>query len=205
MERPGAARRAFGRGAVLGCALALAAPAGAAGDPARGAARAAACTSCHGTSERAPAPGLPSLAGQPEAFLVLQMFLIREGLREVPQMAGMLGGFSDRDLEDLAAHFARERPPREDAPRDPALYARGAELARRMNCGGCHGADYRGRAQRPRLAGQREDYLFSAMRAYRDHRRSGADPAMNDVVQGISDAELRALAHYLARLEAARR
>ena len=37
------------------------------------------------------------------------MFYLREGLRDVPQMTGMLKGFSDPDLEDVAAYYARAR------------------------------------------------------------------------------------------------
>ena len=46
-------------------------------DAVRGAAKAAACDACHGTPERPPLAGAPSLAGQPEEFLVLQMILLR--------------------------------------------------------------------------------------------------------------------------------
>jgi cytochrome c553 len=53
-------------------------------DPSRAAARAATCESCHGTPERAPLPGTPYLAGQQYLFLEMQMFLFREGLRDVP-------------------------------------------------------------------------------------------------------------------------
>jgi len=54
---------------------------------------------------------MPTLAAQQEQFLVLQMFLMREGLRDVPQMAGTLKDFSDRDLDDVAAYFAGQKPP----------------------------------------------------------------------------------------------
>jgi cytochrome c553 len=51
----------------------------------------------------------------------------------------------------------------------------------------------------PRLAGQREDYLRSTLVAYRDGTRGGADTTMNDIMQGVSDDDIRALAHFLAR------
>src|SRR5687767_1271579 len=77
-------------------------------DASRGAAKSAVCGSCHGTSKSPPLAGMPSLVGQQPEFLVLQMFVIREGLRDVPQMAGMLKGFSDQDLTDIAAYFTAE-------------------------------------------------------------------------------------------------
>ncbi len=50
----------------------------------------------------------------------------------------------------------------------------------------------------PRLAGQRVDYLIASLKEYRDNTRSGADTLMSVVVQGLSDADLAALAHYAA-------
>ena len=96
---------------VLGMALACGAPlAQKSADPARGAARAAACLECHGSGSKPAQAGVPVLAGQHHEYLVLQMFYLREGLRDVPQMAGVLKGYTDRDLEDVAAHFARQKP-----------------------------------------------------------------------------------------------
>jgi len=50
----------------------------------------------------------------------------------------------------------------------------------------------------PRLAGQRIDYMSAAMQAYRDSQRPGADPMMSNVVVGLSDRDIEALAHYAA-------
>ena len=54
-------------------------------------------------------------------------------------------------------------------------------------------------AHRRRLAGQREEYLDSEMRAYRDNRRKGGDTIMAAALYGVTDADIRALAHFLAR------
>src|SRR5688572_15964103 len=109
-------RSASCRVIVLACGLSLAVATSSAqtsskGDASRGAARAVPCAVCHGTPERAPAAGTPSLSGQQQEFLVLQMFFLREGLRDVPQMAGMLKGVTDRELTDMAAYFASQKPP----------------------------------------------------------------------------------------------
>jgi cytochrome c553 len=168
------------------------------GDAARGAARAAACESCHGSPQRLPLAGMPSLAGQQEEFLVLQMFLFREGLRDVPQMAGVLNGLSDPDLADIAAYFTRRTSLPHNASRDPTLYARGAALSQTMGCGSCHLKDYRGQRQVPRLTQQREDYLVATMKAYRDSQRTGPDTNMNGLLYQVRDSDIQALAHYLA-------
>ncbi len=77
--------------------------------------------------------------------------------------------------------------------------ARGRVLARAGRCDQCHLPDFSGRAQMPRLAGQREDYLTAALTAYRDEERGGADTTMIDVMHDTSDADIRALAHFLSR------
>jgi cytochrome c553 len=168
------------------------------GDAARGAAKAEACGSCHGTSDRAALPGTPSLAGQQQEFLVLQMFLFREGLRDVPQMAGMFKGITDRDFSDMAAYFAAQSSPRSNGKPDPKLRARGAEIAKAMGCGSCHLQNYGGQRQVPRLVNQREDYLVASMKAYRDNQRAGTDTSMNAVLYQVTDHDIQALAHYLA-------
>lgn len=204
MARFDAARRmhVIRRAVFLCCGFAAAGAVSAQskGDAKQGAARAAVCVSCHGAPGRAPLAGNPSLDGQMAHYLELQLVLMREGLREVPQMAGMLKGLSDRDLGDIAAYFAAQPPPRGMPGRDAKLHARGAALAKAMICGNCHGDDYRGQKHVPRLANQREDYLAAALKAYRDNKRTGIDTSMNGVMYQVTDSDIQALAHYLARL-----
>lgn len=168
------------------------------GDAARGAAKAAACAGCHGEHGAAPLAGMPALAGQQAEFTLLQLVLIREGLREVPAMAASLKGLADGDLLDLASYYAAARPYRSPGPRDPALYARGETLSVAMGCNSCHMGDYTGQRQVPRLINQREDYLSAALKAYRDDRRTGTDTSMNAVMYKAADADIAAIAHFLA-------
>jgi len=168
------------------------------GDPVRGEEKAKACAVCHGEGNRAPLPLTPWLAAQQKEATELQLFLIREGLREVPQMAGMLKDVSDYDFFDLAAYYVRQAPPRASGVADPALRARGAALAKSMGCGSCHLGDYSGQKQVPRIANQREDYLAASLKAYRDNKRVGADTSMNSAMYKVPDGDIQALAHYLA-------
>ena len=50
----------------------------------------------------------------------------------------------------------------------------------------------------PRLAGQREEVLYAKMIAFRDKPPPGTDTIMNATLYGVSDAEVKALAHFLA-------
>ena len=141
---------------------------------------------------------MPALAGQQAEFTLLQLVLIREGLREVPAMVGSFKGLSDSDLLDLASYYAAATPYRSPGPRDATLYARGESLSMAMGCNSCHMGDYSGQRQVPRLVNQREDYLAAALRAYRDDRRTGTDTSMNAVMYKTADADIAAIAHFLA-------
>lgn len=160
--------------------------------------RAAECAACHGEGGNSKTPGLPSIAGQPQFFLLNQLILMREGVRPVPAMEGVLKGLTDDDAVALADIYARAPVVRSEEQPDPALMKRGEALSKTMRCASCHMPDYSGSEQMPRLAGQRIDYMFEALKNYRDDKRKGADTAMTAVVFGASDADLEALAHYTA-------
>jgi cytochrome c553 len=110
-------------------------------------------------------------------------------------------GLTDKEIVRLADHYARQpaRPATTEAA-DPAQVKRGIAIARTLHCGSCHLPDFRGREQMPRLAGQREEYLVESMLAYRDNRRTGGDTIMAATLYGVSDEDIKTLAHYLARL-----
>lgn len=141
---------------------------------------------------------MPALGGQQPDFTVLQLILIREGLRDVPEMRGMLKDFTDPDLADVAAFFAGQTMAPETSKLDPKLHAQGAQVAKDRGCGSCHFGNFQGQNQIPRVANQREDYLVLSLKAYRDNKRTGIDTSMNSAMYKVSDEEIRALAHYLA-------
>lgn len=72
--------------------------------------------------------------------------------------------------------------------------------AKAANCVSCHSADGNPLvAGVPILAGQRVDYMESAMRAYRDGRRTGgAADVMNLFVKDLSDKDLQEIATWFA-------
>jgi cytochrome c553 len=156
------------------------------------------CVACHGEDGNSRTPNIPSLAGQPEFFLVNQLFLFREGVRKVPGMSELTKDLKDEDLVALAKHFAALAARPSEEAIDPALVKRGAALAEPMRCASCHLPSLAGQQQMPRLAKQRVDYLIHSMKEFRDDARSGADTQMSNVVIGVSDDDLAALAHYAA-------
>jgi cytochrome c553 len=113
-------------------------------------------------------------------------------------MAPFVEDLTDGEIVALAKHFARLPPQASDEPTEPALVEHGAALAERLRCASCHLPSLAGQEQISRLAKQRVDYLEQAMKAYRDNRRKGADTIMSATLFGVSDADIRALAHYAA-------
>ncbi len=156
------------------------------------------CAACHGADGNSTIENIPSLAGQPEFFVMNQLVLMREGVRPVEQMLPFVKDLTDPEIMALAAYFGMRTPRLEGTKPDPALAQRGQALSERLRCGSCHNQDFSGDQQMPRIAKQRIDYMAAAMRDYRDNKRKGADTAMSAVVFGLSDADIDALAHYAA-------
>ena len=134
-----------------------------------GATVAALCEECHGDKGISTTEGIPSLAGQQPAYLIVSTQEYKSGTRGHKDKAEMLMELGQVDIEKMAMYFAAQSSPvREAAPfGDPA-----AGKAASAGCGKCHGA--RGISHdplTPSLAGQEPVYLVNAIKAYRDHER----------------------------------
>lgn len=159
------------------------------------------CVACHGPQGNSQVTQIPSLAGQPKIFMENQLVLIREGLRDIPAMKGVLDGLKDNDLIALAKYFSEQVPVPLPGPVDAERFERGKVLARSMLCGTCHLPDYKGREQMPRLAGQHENFLRTVMEEYRDKPGPGRDTVMNNALHGLTNQHLDDLAHFLANVK----
>jgi cytochrome c553 len=159
------------------------------------------CTACHGADGRSSDPKIPHIGGQPKLAVMYQLFFYREGRRKSEEMNAIAKELTDAELDAIAEHVARLPPPPlvADAA-DAARYQRGAEIAAGRHCAGCHNADYSGRAQMPRLAGQHEAYTVKALQDYRAGARVGTQAAMAEAVRGLSDGDFADLAYFLARV-----
>jgi len=156
------------------------------------------CSTCHGEDGNSRMENIPSLAGQPAFFILNQLFLMREGVRKIEVMMPFVKDLKDEDLETLSKHFSKLEAKPSGEPIDQALVARGTELANQKRCASCHGANFAGQDQIPRIAKQRLDYLVKTLKEYRDGKREGADTIMSGAVAGLADADLTALAHFAA-------
>jgi cytochrome c553 len=159
------------------------------------------CLACHGAQGQSEQPEVPSLGAQPAFYVMVQLYMFRERLRTVEVMNAMTQGLTDDDLRGMADVIAKLPPPRPvEEPGDPARLERARALIQQHRCNFCHNPDFSGAQQVPRLAGQREDYLVKALRAYKNNTRRGYDAAMAEVLYAISDEQLLDLAYFLARL-----
>ncbi len=161
------------------------------------------CLACHGENGQSETPQVPSLGGEPASYLLIQLYLFREGMRKVEIMNEMAKGLSDDDLRvfsDAVAKLAPPRPATGDV-QDPTRMEQGKALVTKNRCNFCHAANLAGQDQVPRLAAQREDYLLKALREYKSGARVGYDATMLEVIRPLGDPDFVTLAYYLARLQ----
>jgi cytochrome subunit of sulfide dehydrogenase len=69
---------------------------------------AAACASCHGTGG-ASVQGMPYLAGQSRAYIVERMHEFKSGKRPSTVMHQIARGYTDEQIEALAAYFSAQK------------------------------------------------------------------------------------------------
>jgi cytochrome c553 len=161
------------------------------GDPAAGKAAAAACSGCHGDDGNSAKPDTPSLAGQDAQYLVKATKSYVDSNRDNATMKSLVAALSNADIENLAAFYASQEP-KAPAVRKPLTTAEWAQ-----RCNRCHGIDGNSvDPLMPALAGQREDYLAKALRAYKEGTRK--NPMMDAMSQVLSETEIDNLVAYYA-------
>lgn len=77
-------------------------------DPNLGRNVAANCANCHGTNGRS-VGGMPALAGQPRDYLVRTMREFRDGKRPATIMHQLAKGYTEEQIEAVAAYFAAQK------------------------------------------------------------------------------------------------
>lgn len=204
---------------VLGLSS-LAPAALAAGDAARGEKLVAVCAACHGADGNSPAPNFPKLAGLGEKYITKQLVEIKTGVRVVPEMTGLLNDHSEQDLADMAAYYSGK--PMQLSGAQPLqvkvnsgvevdalalgekVYRAGNLATKTPACTGCHSPRGLGNepAGFPRVGGQHAQYLEKQLRDFRAGNRVNDSDAqiMRKVAEHLSDAEITALANYIAGL-----
>jgi len=160
------------------------------------------CAACHGANGRSDMQGVPALAGQPSFYAITQLFLFREGRRANEGMTAVAKTMTDDDMRGFSEFIGTlapvQAPPPAAAP-DAGRMARGKQLATEYKCVFCHGDDFSGGQQVPRIAQQREDYLAATLHEFKSGKRPGYSMAMSEALRPVPAADLDTLAYYLAR------
>jgi cytochrome c553 len=151
------------------------------------------CASCHGDDGNSTKPGIPSLAGQQPRYLVVatQEYLLGE--RKTTPMHAKLRGLTKRETENVALYFASQAPKsRGGASKGDAKAGEPLSAV----CGGCHGAQgVSTDTATPSLAGQDEEYLVEAIKAYRTSRKR---ENMRLYITGLGEKDIVDIAAFYA-------
>jgi cytochrome c553 len=162
------------------------------GDAKSGQELASSCSGCHGKDGNSQDPKIPSLAGQDAAYLVSAINTYKEGgTRNHSDMKGIAQEL-DIKAELNLAQFYSQLTPQGEKPR--AL--EGPEVLSKK-CGRCHGENGgKPNPDKPRIAGQRQAYLVSALNAYKKGDRTNS--TMQAMSTNLWTVEIEAIAAYYA-------
>ncbi len=170
---------------------------------------AVACMSCHGDQGQGnSAAGYPYLAGQPVDYLVKQLQDFASQRRKNPVMQPFASALSEDEIRAVADYYARLPLPRTASKKNNnTQQTTGVQLATQGKwsagvpaCFQCHGDQGQGIAPNfPAISGQPALYIKNQLEHWRKGERSN-DPVglMQAVVNQLDDAEMTAIADYLA-------
>jgi cytochrome c553 len=163
------------------------------------------CQACHMADGNSVIPTFPKLAGQQPEYLAKQLQDLLEGKRNNDAMAAVLSQITRGDVPGLAAYYARQKAT-PGVVKDPSvvdagrrIYEDGNEATGVPSCAGCHEDDALGNPRYPRLAGQHQEYFVQEMQRFRKGERTNGK-FMGAISERLTDAEIAALAEYLAGL-----
>ncbi len=192
----------------------------AAGDAAKGKAKSATCTACHGANGNSMVPNFPKLAGQGEQYLFKQLEDFKSNQRQDGLMAGIVAVLTPEDMADLSAHFSKQTIAQGVASKTAnitlgeKLYRGGDKSRGIAACMACHGPQGAGipSAGFPALASQHAAYTAKQLKDFRqvaiNTQTDAKTPArtndnrkmMTAFAKSLTNAEIDALAQYIAGL-----
>lgn len=195
---------------LTGLAISITASAWAEGGNAEaGKTKSATCAACHGADGNSTNPEWPKLAGQHASYIMKQLANFKEDKRVNAIMSPMAKPLSEQDVADLAAYFASQ--PKKLGEADQSKVALGEQVYKGGNnatgvaaCAACHGPTGTGNpaANFPALSGQQITYVKNQLNAFRKGERANdAGKMMQNVAAGMTDAEIDAVAEYIAGLK----
>jgi cytochrome c553 len=157
------------------------------------------CATCHGTDGIPVNKESPIIAGQHMFYLLTQLRDFRAERRSSELMTPIAKDLSDEEMKALATYYSGQAWPayRFTASQEDINQAK--SLAVEGQCTQCHLGGMVGDSRNPRISNQTVEYLTKTTTDLRDDVRKNA-AAMAAIVRGWSDADIAAMAHYLAGL-----
>jgi cytochrome c553 len=158
------------------------------------------CAGCHGADGRPIDKTIPTIWGQQQGYLYIQLRDFKRGDRKSEIMQPIASAFERDDMLAIADYFSKKPWPDLGQPRAPKDVAERAVKANAsVGCTGCHLDRFQGDGTVPRLAGLGRDYLTKTIADFRSHAR-GNNPGMSDLMNATSPDDLAALEEYLSGL-----
>jgi cytochrome c553 len=158
------------------------------------------CTGCHGDDGKPIDKTIPTIWGQQQGYIYIQLRDFKRGDRKSEIMQPIVAAFERDDMLAIAAHFSKKPWPDLGQPRAPKdVSERALKANSSVGCTGCHLDRFQGDGTVPRLAGMGRDYLAKTMTDFRTHAR-GNNPGMSDLMIATPPDDLAALAEYLSGL-----
>ncbi len=170
------------------------------------------CSNCHGITGSSISPNFPNLAGQTEPYFVAQLNGFKSHGRRDPAgfeyMWGLSRSLTDEQIKGLAAYYAGQSPSvqpiegkRSRLEAGKTIFASGVADKGVPACSTCHGAEGKGNATFPRLAGQHADYLIKQLIVFQrtDERPEGS--LMKTVAHELTEQNIEDVAGYLQALQ----
>lgn len=155
------------------------------------------CAGCHGTFGYSSSP-MPIIAGLPKTYLGQIMRQFKNDRRPSTVMGRLAKGYSDTEIDDMAAFFSSQtwKSPFQEV--EPELVARGKKI-HQEKCETCHknGGRFENDTT-PRIAGQWRRYLEIILQEYARSEREMPDFFMTTITRTLSAKDITALSHFYA-------
>jgi cytochrome c553 len=158
------------------------------------------CAACHGADGNSTNPLYPILAQQEARYLYLELKDFKEGRRKDPLMSPVAATLSQSEMLALADYFSKQKQKTTGFKADPAKVAAGRNKADEVLCSMCHGGDFVGQNEIPRVAGQHYAYVKKQLEDFKAKRRTNDAGNMTSVTSTLSDDDIENLAQFTANL-----
>ena len=153
------------------------------------------CLGCHGVvsyNNIYPTYKVPKLGNQHKDYLVAALKAYKSGERSHPTMRAHASNLSDSDIVKIAEYFSSIKY------QEQVTNTADIEMIEEANsCVGCHGADGNSMIPTfPKIAGQYQDYLYHALKAYKNGERNNA--IMNGISSTLNEKQMKKLSKYFS-------